>query len=93
MRTRKPETAEIVRRKDLRSVARVAKDGVVTDASTMEGGSEGRANSCLRILAPIRVLGRERGEGAFEKVGTIRVERAGNKDQGYGYLKIDPQGG
>lgn len=80
MRTRKPETAEIVRRNDLRSVARVEGDGVVTDASIKEGGSEGRANSCLRILAPIRVLGRERGEGVFAKVGAICVEFARNKE-------------
>lgn len=75
MRTRKPETTESVRRNDLRSVVHVAREGLVADASTIGGGSEGRAKSCLRIFAPIRVLGRESGEVALAKVGAICAER------------------
>jgi hypothetical protein len=74
MRTRKPETTESVRRNDLRSVVPVAREGLVAGASTVEGGLEGSAKSCLRILAPIRVLGRERGDGALAKVGAISVQ-------------------
>ena len=71
MRTRKPETTESVRRNDLRIVVPVTREGLVAGASTIEGGSEGRAKSFLRILAPIRVVGRERGEDALAKVGAI----------------------
>lgn len=52
----------------------VAREGLVVGASTVEGGSEGRAKSRLRILAPIRVLGRERGDSALAKVGAISAQ-------------------
>ena len=74
MRTRKPETTESVRRNDLRSVVPVAREGLVAGGSSIEGGSEERAKSCLRILAPIRVLGRERGDGALAKVGAMNAQ-------------------
>jgi hypothetical protein len=71
MRTRKQETTGIVRRNDLRSVARVPKVGVVEDRSAVGGGETGREKSCLRVLAPIRLLGKARGRGAFEKLGAV----------------------
>ena len=72
MRTRKQETTGSVRRNDLRSVARVPKVGVVEDRSAVGGGGEaGREKSCLRVLAPIRLLGKARGIGAFEKLGAV----------------------
>ena len=72
MRTRKLETTGSVRRNDLRSVARVARVGVVEDGLTAVGKVAGRAKACLRVLAPIRVLGRARG--AFEKDGAVLGE-------------------
>ena len=72
MRTRKLETTGSVRRNDLRSVARVARVGVVEDGLTAVGKVAGRAKACLRVLVPIRVLGRARG--AFEKVGAVLGE-------------------
>ncbi len=74
MRTRKQETTGRVRRNDLRSVARVERVGVVEDRSTAGGGEAGRAKSCLRVLALIRVLGKARGRGAFEKLGAVLGE-------------------
>ena len=48
--------------------------GVVEDRSTEGGGEVGRAKSCLRVLAPIRVLGNVRGRGTFEKLGAVLGE-------------------
>jgi hypothetical protein len=79
MRMRKPETAESVRRNDLRSVARVERGGIVADESATGGGSYGRVKSCLRILAPIRVLGRVRE--AFPNVGAARLECARDNEK------------
>ena len=76
IRTRKQETTGSVRRNDLRSVARAERVGVVEDRSTVGGGEAGRAKSCLRVLALIRLLGNARGRGAFEKLGAALGEYA-----------------
>ncbi len=72
----------------------VTREGLVAGAPTVEGGSEGREKSCLRILAPIRVLGRERGDGALAKVGAISAQcMRHNEKRRREYLKIVPTKG
>jgi hypothetical protein len=59
----------------------VPKVGVMEDRSAVGGGEAGRAKSCLRVLAPIRVLGKARGRGAFEKLGAV-LSKCGVEDRG-----------
>jgi len=52
----------------------VVRVGVVEDGSTEGCAEAGRAKSCMRVLAPIRVLGKARGRGAFKKLGAVFSE-------------------
>lgn len=48
--------------------------GAVEVGLTAGGKEEGREKSCCRVLAPMRVLGRAKGRGAFEKLGAVLGE-------------------
>jgi hypothetical protein len=50
---------------------RVPKVSVVEDKPAVGSGEARRAKSCLRVLAPIRLLGKARGKGTFEKLGAV----------------------